>query len=67
MADEQVERDQTPVKVKLEIKRLYRAKDEDKDAIEVGPGDVIVPAWVAKEWGLEAKPEPKAPAVPKKS
>lgn len=47
--------DETMVKVNLPIQRMYRARHEDREAITVGPGEVEVPAWVAKEW---AKPHP---------
>lgn len=48
MADEMV-------KVTLDVQRMYRVNHEDRTAITVGPGEVEVPAWVAKEW---AKPHP---------
>lgn len=60
------ERNNKPVKVILDVRRFYRAKDEDTEAISVGPGEAEVPAWVAEAWGLKAEAaEPTAPAVPK--
>lgn len=49
------ERDSTPVKVTLDRQRPYRANQEDRQAILVGPGEVEVPTWVAQEWGLLPK------------
>lgn len=46
------ERDTTPVTVTLGRKRPYRVRDEDRDAVWVGPGKVEVPAWVAEAWGM---------------
>lgn len=45
------ERDVTPVEITLDRQRPYRANDEDRDAIWVGPGLVSVPLWVAEAWG----------------
>ena len=45
------ERDTTSVTIKLDRQRPYRVRDEDRDAVWVGPGRVTVPAWVAEAWG----------------
>jgi hypothetical protein len=46
------DRDKTPIKVKLDVARMFRADDADTEAVTVGPGEVEVPKWVALEWGL---------------
>lgn len=46
--------------VHLTRKRPYRARDSDKEAKWVGPGEVEVPVWVAREWGFDV-PEPAPP------
>lgn len=54
------------VTVNLTIKRLYRARHEDRTAIEVGPGMAKVPRWVAGEWKMTPVEEPvKPPDKPK--
>lgn len=60
------ERDMTPIKVTLDRQRPYRAYDEDREAVWVGPGEAEVPTWVAQEWGMVAKPEEK-PAILKEA
>lgn len=53
------------VTVNLSIQRMYRARQEDRDAIVVGPGEAKVPRWVALEWGMipgeSPAPPPKTP------
>lgn len=46
------DRDMTPVIVTLDRQRPYRVRDEDRDAVWVGPGEAEVPRWVAEHWGL---------------
>jgi len=63
------------VEVYLTIKRPYRVKKEDRTAIEVGPGRVSVPRWVAEAWKLTplepvnepVEPLPVKPAPAKQS
>lgn len=47
------ERDQTPVTITLDRQRPYRVNESDRVAVWVGPGRVVVPAWVAEHWGME--------------
>ena len=50
------------VTVTLVTKRPYRPVAEEKTIIEVGPGTVKVPRWVAVAWKMEpAEPEPVTP------
>lgn len=51
------------VKVVLDRARAYRARQEDREAIWVGPGEAEVPAWVADAWGLTPQPEAKPPSL----
>lgn len=55
-------RDTRPVEVELDRRRPYRVRDEDRDAIWVGPGRVSVPAWVAEAWGMVVE-TPAPPAI----
>jgi len=41
------------VKINLPNQRMYRLHQDDRTAIKVGPGEVEVPAWVAKAWGIQ--------------
>lgn len=41
------------VKINLPNRRMYRLHQDDRTAIKVGPGEVEVPAWVAKAWGIQ--------------
>ena len=52
------------VTVNLTIKRLYRVRHEDRTAIEVGPGMVKVPRWVANEWKMTPIEIPAPVALP---
>lgn len=56
-------RDTRPVEVLLDRRRPYRVRDEDREAVWVGPGRASVPAWVAAAWGMVAE-APSAPATP---
>lgn len=74
MAEEQKaeERDESEVTVELAEQRAYYptgVEETNENVVMVGPGEVQVPAWVAKEWKIApkgSKGAPTAPAVPRK-
>lgn len=51
------------VEITLTKKRMYRAHQEDRTALTVGPGLVTVPRWVASAWGIDV-PEPESTPDP---
>ncbi len=56
------ERNEELVAVTLNRQRPYRAKDSDRDAVWVGPGDAQIPRWVAEKWGA-VEPLPADPST----
>lgn len=53
------------VTITLPNQRMYRERQEDREALTVGPGEVTVPRWVADAWGIAVpEPAPKPDPVP---